>query len=95
VNGTCVCKPEWGGMWCEEDNVKGLLDAYHTGWNPLGTVVMSVFGAAIVAFAGMFIHNRYQKGRKGASAMPGLDTFREQTKGVEYPEAPSRVQPQQ
>jgi len=79
-------------MWCDDDNVKGILDAYHTGWNPLGTVVMGMCGAAIAVFAGLFVVNRYKGGLKGTSALPGLATLKTQVKGEEYPEKLARVQ---
>jgi len=84
-NGTayCVCKPEYSGVGCEAETTQGSLDEYVRGWNPIGTIILGIVGAAIIVFVGGFAYN-FAKGKRGLNCVPGIQQARSKVGGDEY-----------
>jgi len=85
VNDTvsCVCKPEYEGIGCENNATSGLFDEYVNGWNPIGTIVLGVAAIVVCAFVSLFVVN-YAFGKRGVNAVPGISGMRSTVKGDDY-----------
>lgn len=86
INGTaeCVCKPEYEGVGCESETTQNVFDDYVNGWNPIGTVVIILVAGAVIGLVSGFTYNYYQ-GKRGLSAVPGLQSLRSRVvKGPEF-----------
>jgi len=89
MNGTCVCKPEWDGMWCDQDATAGFFKTYRSGWNPLGTVLICVAGVGMLAVVIFLLYNKFALNKKGLNAVPGVSDIRSKVKGEEYSADPA------
>lgn len=79
-NASCACKPEFDGAGCHLNTTSGLFDEYVAGWNPIGTVVLSVAALVVLMFGGTLAYN-YSQGKRGVNAMPGVSDLRTKIKG--------------